>query len=102
MGASLTDPQVLIKAQLADPQLSNFKLQLQEGTPLHNCPTGLRKCFLRDGLICRTFKDSTTQLEHTQIVIPSTLKHVILKEIHNHLGHFGAKKTLERLKTRYY
>ena len=101
-GASLTDPQVLIKAQLADPQLSTLKLQLQEGTTLLDCPTGLRKCFLQDGLICRTYKDSTTQLEHTQIVIPGTLKHRILEEIHNRLGHFGAKKTLERLKTRYY
>ena len=94
-GASLTDPQVLIKAQLADPHLSTLKLQLQEGTTLLDCPTGLRKCFLQDGLIFRTYKDLTTQLEHTQIVIPGTLKHMILEEIHNRLGHFGAKKTLE-------
>ena len=101
-GTSLTDSQILAKAQMADPQLATLKLQLLKGTALYDCPTGLRKCFLQDGLICRTYADSTTQLEHTQIVVPGTLKHTVLKEVHNHLGHFGAKKTLERLKTRYY
>ena len=86
MGASLTDPQVLIKAQLADPQLSTLKLQLQEGTTILDCPTGLPKCFFQDRLICNTYKDSRTHLEHTQIVIPGTLKHRILEEIHNRLG----------------
>ena len=27
---------------------------------------------------------------------------MVLQEVHNHLGHFGTKKTLERLKARYY
>lgn len=87
---------------MADPQLATLKLQLYKGTTLHECPTGLHKCFLQEGLICSTYKDSTAQLEHTQIVIPDTLNHTILQEVHNHLGHFGTKKTLERLKTRYY
>ena len=99
---SLTDLESLAKAQMRDPQLTTLKLQLQNNTALHDCPTGLCKCFLQDGLICRTYKDSTTQLEHTQVVIPGTLKNMVLQEVHNHLGHFGAKKTLERLKARYY
>ena len=58
--------------------------------------------FFQDRLICNTYKDSRTHLEHTQIVIPGTLKHRILEKIHNRLSHFGTKKTLERLETRYY
>ena len=58
---SLTDTEYLAKAQMKDPQLTSLKLQLQNGTTLHDCPTGLRKCFLQNGLICRTYKDSTTQ-----------------------------------------
>ena len=96
--ASLTDPQVLIKAQLGDPQLFTLKLQLQEGATLLDCLTGLHKYFLQDGLICITYKDSTTQLEHTQIVMPGTLKHMIFEEIHNHLGHFETKKILNDLR----
>ena len=99
---SLTDTESLAKAQMEDPQLTSLKLQLQSGTALRDCPTGLRKCFLLNGLICRTYKDSTTQLEHTQVVIPATLKNTVLQEVHNNLGHLGVKKTLERLKTRYY
>ena len=99
---SLTDLEFLARAQMRDPQLATLKLQLQNSTVLHDCSKGLHKCFLQDGLICRTYKDSTTQLEHTQVVIPSTLKNMVLQEVHNHLGHFGTKKTLERLKARYY
>ena len=101
-GTSLTDSQILAKAQMADSKLATLKLQLFKGTALYDCPTGLRKCFLQDGFICRTYTDFTTQFEHTQIVVPGTLKYTVLQEVHNHLGHFGAKKTLERLKTRCY
>ena len=59
-GTSLTDSQILAKAQMADPQFATLKLQLLKGTALYDCPTGLRKCFLQDGLICRTYTDSTT------------------------------------------
>ena len=69
---SLTDTESLTKAQMEDPQLISLKLQLQHGTALRDCPTGLRKCFLQNGLICRTYKDSTTQLEYTQVVIPAS------------------------------
>ena len=65
---SLTDTESLAKAQMEDPQLTSLKLQLQNGTVLRDCPTSLRKCVLQNRLICRTYKDSTTQLEHTQVV----------------------------------
>ena len=59
--------------------------------------------FLQDGLICRPYTDFTTQLTpHTQVVVPAHLRSIVLQEMHNNLGHLGAKKTFERIKTRFY
>ena len=70
----LADPDVLIQTQAADPQLANLKLLITQGTAPEHCPPGLRKCFLKDGLLCRECKESATQLTHTQVVIPESLK----------------------------
>ena len=99
---SINDLEFLAKAQMEDSQLSTLKLQLQKGTVAHDCPPALRKCFLQDGLICRPYKDSTTQLAYTQLVIPAPLKSMVLQQVHNQMGHLGAKKTFERVRTRYY
>ena len=79
---SINDLEFLAKAQMEDSQLSTLKLQLQKGTVAHDCPPALRKCFLQDGLICRPYKDSTTQLAYTQLVIPAPLKSMVLQQVH--------------------
>ena len=98
----LADPDVLIQTQAADPQLANLKLLITQGTAPEHCPPGLRKCFLKDGLLCREYKESAIQLTHTQVVIPESLKTTVLQEVHDHLGHFGAKKTFDRVKSTFY
>ena len=87
---------------MEDSQLTALKSCLQKGTVPHACPPGFRKCFLQDGLIYRPFTDSTTGIKHMQVVIPARLKHTVLQEMHNHLGHLGARKTFERIQTRFY
>lgn len=52
----LADPNVLMQAQTADPQLADLKLHITQGTVPQHCPPGLRKCFLKDGLLCREYK----------------------------------------------
>ena len=95
----LKDLDVLTKAQSADPELAALKAQLEQGTVPQGCSPGLRKCFLKDGLLCREYKESATQLMHTQILI---LKSTVLQEVHDHLGHLGIKKTFDRVKARFY
>lgn len=53
-------------------------------------------------MVCREYKDTTTQLTHIQVVVPPNLRNTILQEVHNQLGHFGVKKTFDRVKTRFY
>ena len=65
-------------------------------------PSGLRKCFIKDGIICCEYKEAATQLVHTQSVVSCSVRTVVLKEVHDNLGHLGVKKTLGHIKTCFY
>ena len=95
----LKDLDVLTKAQSADPELAALKAQLEQGTVLQGCSPGLLKCFLKDSLLCRKYKESATQLTYTQIIILGNPKSTVLQEVHDHLG---IKKTFDRVKARFY
>ena len=99
---SLANPDTLKVEQLRDPELAVLKQHLEQGTVPSGCPPGLRKCFIKDGIICREYKEVATQLVHTQSVVPHSLRTVVLKEVHDHLGHLGVEKTLGHVKTRFY
>jgi len=55
--------------------------------------------FLRDGVLCRKFQGSSN-LEYTQLVLPSSLHHLVLKHLHNELDHLGLLKTMEAVNQR--
>jgi len=74
---SLANSGTLKNAQINDPDLAVLKQYIEQGTVPHGCPTGLRKCFIQDGIICREFKEGVTQLIHTQVVVPTGLIDVV-------------------------
>ena len=43
-----------------------------------------------------------SQMTYLQIVVPPSLKTMVLQELHNNMGHFGTKKTFDQIKTRFY
>ena len=98
----LADSDTLANAQQNDSQLADLKCHIEQGTLPQRCPRGLCKCFIKDGLLCREYKDSTSQMTYLQIVVPPSLKTMILQELHNNMGHFGTKKTFDQIKTRFY
>ena len=63
---------------------------------------GLRRSILEDGVLCRRFRSSSSTEGHLQVVIPDTLKSVVLQQLHNQSGHLGIYKTLEKIKERFY
>ena len=63
---------------------------------------GLKRAFLEDGVLCRTFHPSSSSGGHLQVVIPDILKQTVLQQLHNQSGHLGLQKTLGKLKERYY
>ena len=89
-------------AQQADNILAPLVSALSQGHPLP--PTiapGLRKTF-KEGVLCRLFQPSSSSADHFQVVVLDALKHTVLQQLHNHSGHLGSQKTLEKLKKRYY
>jgi hypothetical protein len=77
--------------------LTQGKLLQGSGTP-----PGLRKAYLKDGLLCCDLTDSTTMADHVQLVVPAAMQEMVLTHLHNQSGHLGMRKTMEKVKARYY
>ena len=92
-------------AQRTDKILSPVISALSSRSPLpSDVAPGLRYSILEDGVLCRRFRpsSSTEGHLHVQVVIPDTLKSVVLQQLHNQSGHLGIYKTLEKIKERFY
>ena len=62
---------------------------------------GLKKCFLLDGVLCRKYVEYGAAPQ-TQIVTPNSLWETVLKHLHDNSGHHGFRKTLAKVKERFY
>ena len=97
----LADTDKLIQSQKQDLQLSPIYDHIEQGTPLPKYPPGLRHCFLHNGVLCRHYKEPSTDMVNIQFVIPQVLRDTVIKETPG-LGHLGIKKTLDVIKSRFY
>ena len=98
-----TDVDALKESQLADEQLRPVIKALQEGNPpSSNSAPGLRRAFVQDGLLCHKFRESSSTLATTQLVIPRDVKDVVLRQLLNQAGHLGIHRTVELVKERFY
>ena len=73
--------------------------ELAKGVTPTSTHPGLKKSFLETEF-CR--KISLNGVEHIQIAIPLNLKETVLKQLHDHAGYFGVKKTTNKIKERFY
>ena len=90
-------------AQHDDTSLSSLITALSSGQPIPpDVAPGLKRAFLKEGILCRLYYPSSSSTGHTQIVIPDSLKSTVLTQLHNQSGHLGVQKTLGKLKERYY
>ena len=87
----------LIESQQENPQLSLICNHFEQGTPFPKCPPGLWKCFIYDGILCRSYKESSTSTVHVHVLKEDT----IMRETHG-LVHLGIKKPLYTIRTRFY
>ena len=88
-------------AQHEDKDLKPLLDGVMNGNIPRNIQPGLRKCFIVDGILCRKFIQNGVT-HHTQIVVPSKLRGKVLQQLHDCSGHLGLKKTLGKLKQRFY
>ena len=70
----------LIQSQKQDLQLSPVYDDIKHGIPLPLCPPGLWHCFLCDGVLCKHYKEPSTDMVHVQFVIPQVLRDTVIKE----------------------
>ena len=59
---------------------------------------------VQDGLLCRKVEDQRGKSFQLQLIVPKSLREVILQEAHAGMlsGHLGGNKTFKRLKERFY
>ena len=97
------DLSVLQSALLADPDLAPVitALASQSALPSDTAP-GLKNVFLRDGLLCCKFQQSSSSGNQIQVILPTSLKTTVLQQLHDNSGHFGIRKTTENVKQRFY
>lgn len=59
---------------------------------------------IKDGLLCKTFVKQNLTGNHIQFVVPQKMRRDVMLENHDSVisGHLGCKKTLEKIRQRYY
>ena len=60
------------------------------------------KICIHKGVLCRSYKESVASEPCIQMLIPIDLRSTILKQLHDSAGHMGVKRTMERVRRRYY
>ena len=99
----LSDNFVIIReAQAKDVYMASVLEAVRQGKP----PPGLThqhgKIFIHKGVLCRSYKESVDSEPRIQMLIPIDLRSTILEQLHNSAGHMGVRRTMERVRHRYY
>ena len=99
--ATFTSNEDIQSSQRGDKDLKPLLDGMLDGKIPSSTHPGLRKCFLTNGILCREYVENGVT-HHTQIVVPSNLRNTVLCQLHDHSGHLGLKKTLGKVKERFY
>ena len=92
----------LISAQSKDERLSELIASALPADHMKNAEVGY---FMLDGILVRKWlqRDGELEVDIVQIVIPDSLKTLVLKTGHGEItGHFGVRKTYKRLLQHFY
>ena len=110
-------PQDIVKAQEMDVDISPVIKWMKSGKGrpqwsevsalsevTKNCWAQWDSLCLRDNILCRKWESSDGATTRLQLLLPKGLREEVLLHLHNHPtgGHFGVKKTLERVKEKFY
>ena len=88
----------ICEAQLKDDQLAPIVKALSDGTSFPNkVAPGLRQAFLHNGVLYRQFRQSSMSPTTAQLVIPNSMRDIVLNQLHDQAGHLGVRKTMEEI-----
>ena len=92
------------EVQQQDATLANVIKALQLGHSVTE-PTAfarqVSKLFLQNGILCRLYHP-TRGASLTQVIVPTTMRQLVLQQLHDHSRHLGVAKTLGKVKERFY
>ena len=60
---------------------------------------GKYRYLMNDGVLCRLLIGGS---HPPQVVVPVTLRSLVIEQLHDKSGHLGVQKTLEKLRERFY
>ena len=94
----LGDLKTIQEAQQSDERILKIIIAVKSGDSSQH----YKRYFWKEGLLYRSYKDPRHSPEISQLVIPSSWSNTICKILHDEAGHLGYRKTMEKVKQRYY
>ncbi len=100
----------LIEAQKSDPAIGLVLKVMETGTPISDLKTKdpevsvlqreSPKIQIKDGLLYRAVQRANKRV--CQLILPAKYRPVVLRAMHDDIGHFGAERTMALIKDRFY
>ncbi len=100
----------LIEAQKSDPAIGLVLKVMETGTPISDLKTKdpevsvlqreSPKIQIKDGLLYRAVQRANKRV--CQLILPAKYRPMVLRAMHDDIGHFGAERTMALIKDRFY
>ncbi len=100
----------LIEAQKSDPAIGPVLKVMETGTPISDLKTKdpevsvlqreSPKIQIKDGLLYRAVQRANKRV--CQLILPAKYRPMVLRAMHDDIGHFGAERTMALIKDRFY
>ena len=99
---SLNDADSIRQAQAVDAQL----IELSEALKTSRPPKGLERLYrtavMKEGVMYRKYRKTPKDEPIFQLLVPKSMKLLVLQELHDQAGHLGLTKTFDKVRSRFY
>ena len=93
---------VIKEAQAKDSYMSSVLEAVMQGKSPPGLTRQREKLFICKGVLCRRIKESPDSKPYIQMLVPTDLRPEILKQLHDNAGHMGVRRTMEKVRQRFY
>ena len=93
---------VIKEAQAKDSYMSSVLEASMQGKSPPGLTRQREKLFICKGVLCHRIKESPDSKPHIQMLVPTDLRPEILKQLHDNAGHMGVRRTMEKVRQRFY
>ena len=98
----LNDMESIKQAQAADAQLIELSKALKTSRPPKGLERLYRTAVMKEGVLYRKYRKTSKDEPILQLLVPTNMKLLVLRELHDQSGHLGITKTLDKVRSRFY